>query len=483
MSLVPPSKLLGIMGTGSDVGKSLIVAGLARQLVQAAHKVVPFKAQNMASNAAPALLRQDEAQGKTWGEIGRAQALQASAAGLLPSVLMNPILLKPIEGRMRVHLDGKVAAQEGWQAYKQRTPDLADFIDRRLAELCVSHGADICLIEGAGSCVELNLAKQDLANLALINRYLAPWILVGDIDRGGIYAQILGVRACLESAVWDRCVGVVINRLRGDPQFFADGQRDLAERIAKPVYVIPHLEAHGLPDEDGFGLSRVPKRGLGPNKACIVHLPQLAMSDDLEPIASDPLWHVEWCKTPPVETPEALILPGSTDSLADARFLWNSDWADSIRRWAKLGVPIVGVCGGYHLLGESISDPDAVDGQGGTCKGLGLLPVHTVMDSHKLIRPVLTSLDGHAISGYEIHHGRSTCHGAQPLLDAGEDRGCILGSVAGCHIHGLFASAKLRRKLLGHGSESPDHMDPLDRWAQHLRDHGLCAEQLLEAIS
>lgn len=471
--------LLGIMGTGSDVGKSLVVAGMARQLAQAGINVVPFKAQNMASNAAPALLSADQG----WGEIGRAQALQAMASRKLPSVLMNPILLKPIDGRMRIHIDGQVVAQEGWQAYKSRTNALAHLIDERLRENITKHQADICLVEGAGSCVELNLADQDLANLSLINRHNAPWVLVGDIDRGGIYAQILGVRACLSREVWDRCCAVVVNRLRGDPQFFADGQADLAARIQKPVIVIPHLEGHALPDEDGFSVSRTQRRGIGARHACVLRLPHMAMSDDLEPIAVDPLWHVQWHDTPPLQEPDAVILPGSTDSLADARYLLMSAWPDALRKWAQAGVPIVGVCGGYHMLGESIEDVHGSDGVGGQCPGLGLLPVRTHMDSNKIVQPITATIQGMTLTGYEIHHGRTECCGGDPLLDAGDDRGCRMGSVVGCHVHGLFATRELRQFLIGHGANSQDGQDPLDRWADHLMKHGLHAAELIQATA
>ena len=340
MTAMRETQLLGVMGTGSDVGKSLIVAGLARQLARSGVSVVPFKAQNMASNAAPALMA--DASGG-WGEIGRAQAVQAAAANVLPSVLMNPILLKPIDGQMRVHVDGKVVAHEDWRAYRQRTADCADLIDKRLTELVAGHQAEVCLIEGAGSCVELNLIDQDVANLPLLNRHQAPWVLVGDIDRGGIYAQVLGVQACLPPSVWQRCVGVVVNRLRGDPAFFQQGQEDIAQRIGKPVYVIPHLEAHGLPDEDTFHLRQQQRFGSGQFTACVVQLPHLAMSDDVEPIANDPLWRsIDWCATPPPQQPDAVIIPGSTDSLADARFLQQSSWPRQLRQWAAAGVPIVG---------------------------------------------------------------------------------------------------------------------------------------------
>jgi adenosylcobyric acid synthase len=392
---------------------------------------------------------------------------------------------------MRVQVDGAAVAQETWRSYAARVPELSHIIDQRLRALIEKHEASVCLLEGAGSCVELNLADQDLANFALINRYQAPWILVGDIDRGGIYAQVLGVRACLSAEVWSRCTAVVVNRLRGDVSFFRDGQEDIARRIGKPVYVIPHLPEHGLPDEDGFHLSRQPRRGRGPRTACVVHLPHLAMSDDLEPIASDPLWQVDFCATPPAQRPDAVILPGSTDSLADARHLMRTAWPERLRAWAASGVPLVCVCGGYHLLGESIEDPLRVDGAGGQSAGLGLLPVATVMSEQKFVPPVTAQLAGVRVDGYEIHHGRTARHGGVPLLDCDPirgadqlepvdfDRGCRVGAIAGCHVHGVFASTALRRRLLGHGASPKDDSDPIDRWAIHLEAHGLDGMKLL----
>ena len=391
---------------------------------------------------------------------------------------MNPILLKPIEGKMRVHIDGEKVAQEGWKDYKRRTPELALLVDSRLRELISSHQAEVALVEGAGSCVELNLAHQDLGNLALMDRHQSDWILVGDIDRGGIYAQILGVRECLSAQTWNRCRGVVINRLRGDAEFFKDGQEDIAERISKPVHVVPHLESHGLPDEDGYSITRQSTRGDGPHLACAVHLPHLAMSDDLEAVASDPLWSVQWHREPPVDRPDAVILPGSTDSLSDAKTLMAGPWPRKLRSWAAEGIPIVGICGGYHILGEEIHDPKATDGQGGTQVGLGLLPVSTTMASQKIIRPLLGDLEGTAFQGYEIHHGRSERKGGAPLLSGGEDQGCRLGSVVGCHVHGLLNNAEVRKSVLGHGAQGVGG-DALDRWADHLSRHGVSALELL----
>jgi len=466
---------LALLGTGSDVGKSLITAGIGRMLTRAGRRVAPFKAQNMANNAAPAQHRDGG-----WGEIGTAQALQARACRLPPLCCMNPILLKSGgAGRLQVLLDGRVLAVEHWHRYRERHGDLLRHVIAAHAELTERSGCELVLLEGAGSCCELNLMPHDHVNLPLLRALEGRFLLIADIDRGGVFAQILGTRAILAATDWARCAGIVVNRFRGDPAFFADGLAMLRERTALPVWLVPWLEGLDLPDEDSVAVERRCERPdqLDPERhqVVVVALPHTAIAADISDLDSDPALQVRWCHEPPRDRVAAVVLPGTTCTRSDADWLLDSTWPDWLRRQADAGTPIVGLCGGYQLLGEQIDDPDGLEGPAGSSPGAGLLPLRTVIERDKIVRPCAGRMLGVAtVTGFELHRGRSERLGGEALLrwDHGGDDGCRQGSVAGSYCHGLFANASVRRQLLGAGSERSDG-DPLDRLADHLVACGL----------
>ena len=290
-----------VLGTASDVGKSLMTAGIGRILARAGVRVALFKAQNMANNAVPALMPDGR-----YGEIGTAQGLQARACGVLPRVEMNPVLLKSggqlPSGKLGVqvvHL-GQVIATEDWRAYQRRHLTLMDSVLAAHARLVQLTQATHIIAEGAGSCTELNLMAQDIVNIPLARRLQCPWLLVADIDRGGVFAQVVGTKAVLPAADWQRCVGVVVNRLRGDPSLFTDGAEELARRCGKPVWVVPHLPDLNVPDEDGVAtankLDRRQPRDPSRRQIFVCAYPHLAMAADITALESDPSLQVHWCR-------------------------------------------------------------------------------------------------------------------------------------------------------------------------------------------
>jgi len=456
---------LAVLGTGSDVGKTLVVAGLCRQLAAAGRRVVPFKAQNMATNSEPALCGDGG-----WGEIGTGQALQAAACGLVPDVRMNPVLLKPDAGAMQVVVNGRAIARETWRDYGARVPGLRRLAVDALRGLERDHEAECTLIEGAGSCVELNLWPRELGNLSLVDELACPWILVADIDRGGVYAQIVGVRELVGTGRWSRCRAVVVNRLRGEEAFFRDGAVDLAARCGVPVHVVPHLSDLVLSDEDAFSLDRRAEVDAPPDpdrrNLVAVRLPHVAMTADLLPCEHDPAWRVHWHGEPPAWDADAVVIPGSKSSLADAAWLLGGPWSAWLRRHVDAGRPLLGICGGCQILGHEIRDDAGVDGEPGRAAGLALLPFAVCMDGAKRVAPRRAAFDRIAVAGYEIRHGR-----------LGADDDALLhraGSVVGTHLHGILATAAARRALLGAGEEVSGG-DPFDRWAAHLATHGVAA--------
>ncbi len=438
---------LMLQGTGSDVGKSVLVAGLCRAFANRGLSVLPFKPQNMSNNAAVT---------PEGGEIGRAQALQALAARATPHTDMNPVLLKPQADRTsQLIVHGEVRGTLGAANFREaRRPLLPEVMAsyRRLAARC-----DLVVVEGAGSPAEINLRQGDIANMGFAREGGVPVVLVGDIDRGGVIAAIAGTRAVLEPEDAAMIRGFLINKFRGDPALFADGYAAI-ERLSgwRGYGVVPWLPATvRLPSEDAVVL----ERGLGatPGRtlvACPI-LPRIANFDDLDPLRLEP--EVDVAMIPPgtpIPAEAALvILPGSKATLADMAFLREQGWDIDILAHRRQGGMVMGLCGGFQMLGRTIADPHGIEGPAGTVAGLGLLDVETELRPEKTVRPVRGRALEQDMQGYEIHLGTTRGPDAdRPFarLDGGEADGALStdGRVIGTYCHGLFGSTGLRRALL-----------------------------------
>ncbi len=478
-----------LQGTGSSVGKSVLVAGLARALCRRGMRVRPFKPQNMSNNAAVT---------PDGGEIGRAQALQARACGVAPSVHMNPVLLKPqSEVGSQIVVQGRVAgtarARE-YQAIKAGLmPSVLDSFARMRGE------ADIVLVEGAGSASEINLRANDIANMGFAAATGTPVVLVGDIDRGGVIASLVGTHAVLPPDDRARIRGFVVNRMRGDPSLFADGMTAIAERTGwAPIGLVPHLDAlRALPAEDASeldALSRQPRRG-GRIRVAVPLLPMISNFDDLDPLLAEP--EVECVLVRPGRPLPAgcdlVILPGSKATIADLGSLRREGWDIDLLAHRRQGGRVLGLCGGYQMLGRRVADPDGVEGAPGEVPGLGLLCVDTVLGGTKRLAAADGTLcpEGTPCSGYEMHLGRTRGPDRErPFLRRGDGSGegavSADGRVGGTYLHGVFAGDAARAALLRRTGLDPAPRDHeagveavLDALARHLEAH-LDVDRLLD---
>lgn len=438
---------LMIQGTGSNVGKSMLVAGLCRAARRRGLSVAPFKPQNMSNNAA---VTADS------GEIGRAQALQARAAGLLPVTDMNPVLLKPeSETGAQVIVQGRRRAVTGARDYATFRAGLMGAVLDSFGRLSAAH--DLVLVEGAGSPAEVNLRANDIANMGFARAAGVPVVLAGDIDRGGVIAQIVGTQAVLDPADAALVRGFVVNKFRGDPRLFDDGYRFIETRTGWPGFgVLPWFSAaHRLPAEDALDLASGPASG-GVKIACLT-FSRIANFDDLDPLAAEPGVELVMVRAgePIPGDARLVILPGTKSTRGDLAFLraqgWDTDLAAHLRR----GGAVLGICGGYQMLGRVIADPEGIEGPAGESPGLGLLDVTTVMTPEKRLSRVSArhAGTGLAVEGYEIHIGRTEGPDrARPFADiAGAAEGAISadGRVSGSYLHGLFAADDFRAAFLG----------------------------------
>lgn len=463
---------LMIQGTGSNVGKSLLVAGLCRAALRRGISVAPFKPQNMSNNAAVT------ADG---GEIGRAQALQARAAGLEPSVHMNPVLLKPETDRAaQVVVQGRALARASAADYGALKGQLMASVLESFARLRAGH--DLVLVEGAGSPAEVNLRPRDIANMGFARAADVPVVLAGDIDRGGVIAQIVGTQAVIDPADAAMIRGFIVNRFRGDPALFDAGRAFIAQRTGwSDLGLVPWFaDAARLPAEDAVDLRRASGAG-GLHVACPM-LSRIANFDDLDPLAAEP--GVRLTMVPPGRPlpgdADLVILPGSKSTRGDLAFLRDQGWDVDLAAHVRRGGHVLGICGGYQMLGRWIHDPDGHDGSPGSTQGLGLLQVETRMAPDKrLTRITGTALD-QPIAGYEIHMGRSEgADCARPFAHIPQPDGATSpdGRIAGTYLHGLFAEDGFRAAWLGRlGHESALDYGAgvetvLDRLAEHLETH------------
>ena len=438
---------LMFQGTGSDVGKSLLVAGICRALVRRGYSVRPFKPQNMSNNAAVTV---------DGGEIGRAQALQAIAAGVEPHTDMNPVLLKPQADRTsQLVVHGQVRGKLGSGNYREARGQLLDAVMasyQRLSSQC-----DIVVVEGAGSPAEINLRAGDIANMGFARAADVPVILVGDIDRGGVIAAIAGTKAVIDPADAAMIRGFLINKFRGDPALFEDGYRQIEAFTGwRGFGVVPWLgEAVRLPSEDAVALEREQVRtGKTLVIACPI-LPRIANFDDLDPLKLEP--GVEVVMVPPGQPIPAeaalIVLPGSKATIADLQAVRDEGWDIDIRAHHRRGRPVFGICGGYQMLGQRIEDPDGIEGPPSSVEGLGLLDVETRLTGAKKLERTSGQAWGSTLSGYEMHvgvTGGADCARPFALLDGGRPDGASSadGMVTGTYVHGLFASTPLRATLL-----------------------------------
>jgi adenosylcobyric acid synthase len=480
------AKAIMLQGTGSDVGKTVLVAGLCRAARNRGLSVRPFKPQNMSNNAAVADIPGDA----SGGEIGRAQWLQAIACGVAPTIHMNPVLLKPQSDiGAQVIVQGKVFGQAKARDYQALKPKLAAALMESWAKL--GEGADLIIVEGAGSPAEINLRGRDIANMGFATRADVPVILVGDIDRGGVIASIAGTHLILPEEDRQMIAGYLINKFRGDVTLFDDGIAAI-ERFTnwRCFGIVPWLkEAALLPSEDSVILERLASGEKKALKVAVPMLGRIANFDDLDPLRAEP--QVEVVFVPPGKPLPAdaglVVIPGSKSTIGDLlKFRengWNSDLADHRRR----GGHIVGICGGYQMLGRLVRDPDGVEGTVTEMEGLGLLDVETVMEPEKTVRNVSAHSVrfGTPLSGYEIHLGRTVgpdCLRPTVVINGADDGATSSdGKVFGTYLHGLFGADAFRARFLeslgiaGSGVDYRAEVDrALDAIANHLETHLDC---------
>ncbi len=465
------AKTLMFLGTGSDVGKSVLTAAFCRIFKQDGYRVAPFKAQNMALNSFIT---------PEGGEMGRAQVVQAEAAGIPPHVDMNPILLKPTSsmGSQVIVLGkavGNFTAKEYYAYKKQLVPVVREAFERLAARY------DVVVLEGAGSAVELNLKEHDLVNLAMARMARAPCLLVGDIDRGGIFAALLGSVMLMDREEQDLIAGFIVNKLRGDPDLFHSGVLLLEERSGRPVLgVVPYFQHISIAEEDSVALARRVSKGAaerpsqGVLQIGVVRLPFVSNYTDFQCLEQDPRVHLVYFEKPAdVFRCDAVIVPGSKNTIEDMRALERSGMADALRAYYKGDGVLVGICGGYQILGRRILDPHGVESRVRETRGLGLLPMTTEMALEKMTTQVTARLvvpnpldagDLFPLCGYEIHMGRSRFDGAPDILplfeivqrngrdvpkeEAYDGAWADEGRVWGTYIHGIFDNDAFRTRFL-----------------------------------
>jgi len=466
-----------LQGTGSSVGKSLLVAGLARACLRRGVAVRPFKPQNMSNNAAVT---------PDGGEIGRAQALQARAAGVPPSVHMNPVLLKPqSETGSQVIVQGRIYATARAREYQAMKPGLMPFVLDSFNRLRAE--AELILVEGAGSASEVNLRAGDIANMGFARATATPVVVVGDIDRGGVIASLVGTHAVLDPDDARLVRGFIVNRMRGDLTLFDAGMALIAARTGwAPLGLVPHFAAASrLPAEDAADLAQGKRRPGAALRIAVPVLPRIANFDDLDPLAAEP--DVDLALVPlgtPLPVCDVVILPGSKATIADLADLRATGWDIDLLAHHRRGGRIFGLCGGYQMLGHSIADPLGIEGLAGQVAGLGLLEVETVLTGEKRLAEVTgQSSEGLPFRAYEMHIGRTTGPAtARPLLHLSDGRadgaGSADGSVLGTYMHGLFADDGQRGAWLrrwGAAASGHRHHEAvervLDQLAEHLEAH------------
>ena len=472
-------KNIMIQGTMSNAGKSLLAAGLCRVLRQDGYTVAPFKSQNMALNSFITA---------SGGEMGRAQVVQAEAAGIAPDVRMNPILLKPTTDMgSQVIVNGRPVGNMNAMEYYRRK---AEFVPAVLeAYRSLESAYDVVVIEGAGSPAEINLKREDIVNMGLARLVDAPVLLVGDIDRGGVFAQLYGTVALLEEDERARIKGVVVNKFRGDRAILEPGLKTLEELCGVPVAgVVPYLDVD-IDDEDSLSARLDRSGGRRLIDIAVIRLPRISNFTDFAPFERYENVSVRYVdRVGDLHQPDLVLLPGTKSTIADLRWLRQSGLEAAVQRAASAGVPVMGICGGYQMLGRSVADPEGAEAEPGTeIAGMGLLDVDTVFSGEKVQRQTkgvfgsvegpLRALSGLAYQGYEIHMGRA--EGALPVLMQN-------GNVYGTYLHGVFdapgaADAVLKALCARRGVDFA-RLGAFDAGAYRERQYDILAQAVRESL-
>ena len=444
---------IAVLGTGSDVGKSIVTTALCRILADYGWRVAPFKAQNMSNNSGvtPEGL-----------EMGRAQIVQAEAARIVPHVDMNPVLLKPTSDvGSQIVLNGKAWLDASSKSYYQKKEILWTETCRALERLRSCF--DIVVMEGAGSCAEVNLMDNDIVNLKAAASVDAPVILVADIDRGGVFAQLIGTLACLAPDHQDRIKGFVINRFRGDIDLFKDGVKWIEQKTERPVFgVLPWFNHFNIEAEDAVVIENI--QPFDPSQTnlsaiAVIRLPHISNFNDFDPLAAVKGLQLVYIKTfQSLAAFQAVIIPGSKSTRNDLEWLHHTGLTRALKAFVKRGGYLLGVCGGYQMLGERVLDPDGVEGFPGETPGLGLLPVETELKAPKITTRTIFSWDGLQGAGYEIHMGQTRRLKGSPMMKVHrrnqktceDSDGCLSpdGRVMGTYIHGLFDTPAITHRWL-----------------------------------
>ena len=477
------AKCIMVQGTMSGAGKSLLCAALCRIFAQDGYRTAPFKSQNMALNS---FVTRDGL------EMGRAQVVQAQAAGVEPDVRMNPILLKPssdigsqviVNGEVR----GDMPAKEYFRRKKALIPDILRAYDGLASEF------DIIVIEGAGSPAEINLKADDIVNMGLAKLVDAPVLLAGDIDRGGVFAQLYGTVELLEPDERARICGLLINKFRGDVEILRPGLAMLEEKTRLPVVgVVPYLKVD-IEDEDSLSDRLQQKNAVKPLDVAIVRLPHISNFTDFMPLEQHPLLGVRYVQAArELGMPDLIILPGTKNTVNDLLWLRQCGLETAVQKLARRGTPVLGVCGGYQMLGGMLDDSAGTEsGRPQTLRGLELLPTRTVFTLEKRRAQVTATaaapFAGAALTGYEIHTGRTTVEGAPfCTLEDGTPDGCVQGSVFGTYLHGLFDSGELTEKLAAllcrRKGLAPETAAPLTMQAYREQQFDLLADGVRRAL-
>jgi adenosylcobyric acid synthase len=477
---------MAVFGTGSDVGKSVLATGICRICRRGGIRVAPFKAQNMSNNSGvtPEGL-----------EMGRAQIVQAEAAGIPPHVDMNPILLKPTsEVGSQVVLLGEARGNRTATEYHQRKTLLLETALGALGRLRSRY--DAIIMEGAGSCAEVNLANHDIVNFRMAEAAGAPVILVADIHRGGVFAQLVGTLECLPPHQRERVAGFIVNRFRGDIRLFDDGIRWIEEKAGKPVFgVVPWYDGFVIEQEDSVVIEK--PRAVGPGEiqgpaVAVIRIPHISNFTDVDPLAAVPGLDVHFLERPQdLSAYRGVILPGSKNTRHDLQWLHDTGWGERITRYLGAGGHLLGLCGGYQMMGRVVEDPEGLEGPPGTTRGLDVLPVETVLKAPKTTTRTRFRWREAVGTGYEIHMGQTHRLKGKGFLTI-DDRngipaldtdGCVRedGRARGCYIHGLFDSPGATRLWLESIGlphlEVPDDRGPdsrdaaYDQLADHLERH------------
>ena len=452
------AKPLMVQGTASNAGKSIVAAGLCRIFHQDGYKVAPFKSQNMALNS---FITNEGL------EMGRAQVTQAEAAGIEPSVLMNPILLKPTgDEKSQVIVKGEVWTDLSASTYYQRKQELRSVVQKAYDTLASEY--DIIVIEGAGSPAEINLREDDFVNMGMAAIADAPVLLVGDIDRGGVFASLYGTVMLLEEHERERIKGIVINKFRGDIEIFRSGLAQLEELCNIPVAgVIPWLSLD-IDDEDSVSSRLEVYRTEKLLDVAVMRLPRISNFTDFTALDQHPAFGVRYVENPrQLGQPDLAILPGSKNTMSDLLWMRQNGIEAEVKKLAENGTPVIGICGGYQMLGQHLLDPDGVE-QGGTMQGMGLLPMTTVFDTQKertrvsgtvnTLQGLFSTLSGASFDGYEIHMGQSELAAPAAAFATLQENhkgemekvdGAVLDNVLGSYVHGLFDSSQIADSLAG----------------------------------